>query len=222
MCGRFSLIAVSEFLSTRFNVTIEQDLIPRYNISPSQTIPVIFNDKPKVLSSARWGLIPHWAKDEKTSYSMINARSETLLEKPAYKVPFQRMRCLIPADGFYEWKKAGTQKVPYRVVLRDNGLFAFAGIYDRWQHGEKNIVSCSIITTGPNELMKHIHDRMPVILKREHENAWLSDTPLPELQKMLVPYPAEEMRAYQISELVNSVRNIGKEIIEPVKSLAEY
>ena len=223
MCGRFSLITISEFLSNRFNVTIEEELVPRYNIAPSQNIPIITNVNPGKLIMARWGLVPHWAKDKSVGYSMINARAETLLEKSSYKMPFQRQRCLIPADGFYEWKKTDTKKVPYRITLKDQKVFAFAGIYDIWKTEEEELLSCSIITTTPNRLVAQIHDRMPAILRQEHERLWLAETPVARLSEVaLVPYPPEQMKSEQISELINSPKNDSVEVIKPVKSLLDF
>jgi putative SOS response-associated peptidase YedK len=221
VCGRFSLITISDYLSSRFNVTIESDILPRYNIAPGTDIGIIKNTKPDVLSFAHWGLIPHWAK-EKTAYSMINARAETLLEKPAYKGAFQQTRCLIPADGFYEWKKSDGIKVPYRIVRKDGGLFAFAGLFDRWEHEGKRLVSCTIITTDANEMMKPIHDRMPVVLRQGDEARWLANTPVSELQTMLKPYPDDDLMVYQISDLVNSPKNEGEAVVRPIKQLQDY
>jgi putative SOS response-associated peptidase YedK len=221
MCGRFSLIAISSFLSDRFAVTIDKEVVPRYNIAPGTDIPVVLNESPDRLSFAHWGLIPHWAKEEKTSYTMINARAETLHEKPAYKMPFESMRCLIPADGFYEWKKTDG-KIPFRFTLKDESVFSFAGIYDRWNHEGKHIVSCSIITTPANELMRPIHDRMPVMLSHSSEKQWLANTSPERLHKLLAPYPSEEMKAYQISTLVNSPKNDNADIIRPLKTLGDY
>jgi len=221
MCGRFSLITVSEFLSDRFKVRVEEELVPRYNIAPGQYIPAILSEAPRKISMVRWGLIPNWSKDEKVGYKMINARAETLEERNAYKVPFRRMRCLIPADGFYEWKNADGMKIPYRITLQGGELFAFAGIYDHWKHDEEEIVSCSIITTSPNKIVAPIHDRMPVVLNKDDEDKWLGDVPADELVLLLRPY-AGEMKTERISELVNSPKNDTEEVIKPVKSLLDY
>jgi len=210
MCGRFSLtIAESQTILHRFGLKkIAVDLKPRYNIAPSQQIAVILNESSDILTEARWGLIPHWAKDEKSSYTMINARAESIQEKPAYKEPFQHKRCLIVADSFYEWNK--NSKKPYRIMLQDESLFSFAGIWDR----RNTVTTCSIITTTPNELMKNIHVRMPVILPQENEKKWLSNITPEEALGMLKPYDAHHMKAYEISPLINSVKNESPEVLK--------
>ena len=213
MCGRFSLtIAESQTILHRFGLKkIAFDLKPRYNIVPSQQIAVILNESSENLTEATWGLIPHWAKDESTSYKMINARAESINEKPAYKEPFEHKRCLIIADSFYEWNS----KKPYRMMMKDEGLYSYAGIWDRW----KDRTTCSIITTTPNELMKKIHIRMPVILPKEQEKKWLSQIKPEEALTMLKPFDATQMKAYEISPLVNSVKNESPDVIKP---LAKY
>jgi len=222
MCGRFSLITVGEFLADRFKVKVDDNVKPRYNIAPTQDVSIITNDLQGELTTARWGLVPHWAKDQSMAYKMINARAETIAEKAAYKVSFRKKRCLIPADSFYEWKKANGQKIPHRILMKDDGLFAFAGLYDIWLHGEIEIVTCTIITTSPNKVVAGLHDRMPVILSRENEKRWLDEDNEARLQEMLRPYPPEAMRAYQVSALVNSPSNEGEQVIKPVKSLLDY
>ncbi len=211
MCGRFSFSKPErQLLLNRFGLKkIEIELNPRYNIAPSQKVPVIFNSSPDTLSEAQWGLIPFWAKDEKIGYKMINARAETVADKPAYRDPFRKKRCLIIADSFYEWNKKGGRKTPYRIMRKDSGFFAFAGIYDQW----KDITTCSIITTEPNELLKKIHIRMPVILNKEDEGRWLEK---PD-KGLLKPYPAEGMKMYEISSLVNKPENDSEEIMKPSK-----
>ncbi|MET3504922.1 putative SOS response-associated peptidase YedK [Halalkalibacter oceani] len=163
--------------------------------------------------------MPVWAKDPKIGYKMINARGETIDEKPAFKRLLQRRRCLVVADGFYEWLKKDDKKQPYRITINDGGVMTFAGLWDRWKSDDEEIVSCTIITTKPNELMSDIHDRMPVILGEEERKVWL-DTSIEDkhiLKDLIKPYAAKEMRAYEVSELVNSPRNESKECI---KSLA--
>jgi putative SOS response-associated peptidase YedK len=204
MCGRFSLFTAGSVISDRFNIDIDEPLKARYNIAPGQDAAVIMRDVPNRLSFLRWGLIPAWAKDEK--FSMINIRTESLV-KPAFKEAFAKRRCLIIADGFYEWKKLGDEKIPYRIIL--DKPFAFAGIYDIW----KDKVGFAIVTTEPNSTVKPIHDRMPVILKEEYEKVWLSDIPTDILLKFLVPYPGK-MKAYRISRLVNSPANDNPDLIE--------
>jgi putative SOS response-associated peptidase YedK len=215
MCGRFSLYQISEFL-TRFNVELDEPLEPRYNIAPGQMSPIITNDEPSKVTFASWGLIPFWSKDPKIAFKTINAKAETLEEKPAYRTAFKRHRCLIPADGFYEWKSTDQGKTPYRITLIDNSLFSFAGIFDIWKNHEgKEITSFSIITLPPNDLLVKIHDRMPAILRRENEKIWLQEESAEKLKEMLNPYPSSEMRAYEISKLVNSPSADTPDVIKP-------
>jgi len=204
MCGRFSLITVGEFLSDRFKVEVDDRVQARYNIAPSTDIPIITNDESSKITMARWGLVPTWAKDQSIGYKMINARAETVAEKSAYRVPFRKHRCLIPADGFYEWKKAN------------------AGLFDIWHHNEIEIISCTIITTSPNKVVAPIHDRMPVILSRDNEMKWLAEENETRLQEMLRPYPPDDMDSIRISEFINTPGNEGEEVVKPVKSLLDY
>jgi len=221
MCGRFSLTTTEkQFILSRFELDeIKIKLEPRYNIAPSQMIPVIRNDYPHELNEAKWGLIPHWAKDETNAYKMINARSETISEKPAYREAFKRHRCLIIADSFYEWNKKGGLKTPYRIMLKNEDVFAFAGIFDIWH----DTISCSIATTEPNKLMEKIHIRMPVILQKKDEKRWLESEP-EEALKLLKPYDVNKMKMYEVSSQINSPANDFKGLIEPVNksTLAEF
>ncbi|MBN1645626.1 SOS response-associated peptidase [Candidatus Woesearchaeota archaeon] len=220
MCGRFSLVAVSQALAERFNAVLPRPIKPRYNIAPSSEVPVIMNRSEEKFTIARWGLIPPWAQNMTVGYKMINARVETLQEKPSYKMPFKLKRCLVPADGFYEWKKTPEGRIPYRITLKSEELFAFAGLYDRWRDPEGNeVMSFTIITLPPNDLVRQIHDRMPAILRKEHEKVWLADTPARTLlDEILQPYPAELMQSFRISSMINSPSNDGPELIRPVKS----
>jgi putative SOS response-associated peptidase YedK len=169
----------------------------------------------------RWGLVPFWADDPKIGYKMINARAETVDEKASFKVPFRQQRCLILADGFYEWKKEGKEKQPYRFRLKNEKPFAFAGLWSKWTKGEEPLYTCTIITTKPNELTRKVHDRMPVILPEDTYNMWLdpnmSDTEF--LKSLLLPYPAEEMETYPVSTLVNSPKNDLAEILSPLNTV---
>jgi|SRR3990172_6857786 len=209
MCGRYTLTKGVDAVQARFNVLFNPGLYKsRYNVAPTQTVPAITNhDGQNQGEFMRWGLVPVWAKDIKIGYRMINARAETLGEKSAWARLLKRRRCLIPADGFYEWKKDGSKSgVPHRIVIRGEDLFAFAGLWDEWRSPEgETIRSCSIITTESNALIVPIHDRMPVILHPEAEEFWL-DTALEDLgilTRMLACYPAEDMEAYPVSTLVN-------------------
>jgi putative SOS response-associated peptidase YedK len=197
---------------------------PRWNAAPTDKHPVVLLDgepKERRLEPLRWGLIPYWAKDAKIGYSTINATAETVATKPAFKEPFQRRRCLVPADGFYEWQKLGTkEKQPYHIGMADGSLFAFAGLWERWKDkatGE-TVRSFSIITTTPNELCAPIHDRMPVILDSGAYPIWLGEEEAlaDELSSLLRPFPAERMRAYPIGPRVGNVKNDDAALVEPL------
>jgi putative SOS response-associated peptidase YedK len=218
MCGRFSIAAPEGPIENRFDVDIGFNYTPRFNCAPTQNIPVISNQEPGKLNLFRWGLIPVWAKDKKIGNSLINARAETVNEKPAFRNSFRRKRCLVPADGFYEWKRtAAKQKTPYRIMMKDRSLFAMAGIWDSWKDKEGEIIhSFSIITTTPNDLMRDIHDRMPVILDRKDEKTWLHENDQDVLIQLLKPFPAELMKAHPVSTLVNSPANDTAEVMIPV------
>jgi putative SOS response-associated peptidase YedK len=194
-------------------------LQPKYNVAPGQLVTTIVNDgHSNRLGELKWGLIPAWADDEKTGYKLINTRSETVATKPAFRKIFSKKRCLIPADGFYEWRKQDTGKQPMRIVLKSRSLFGLAGIYETWTNPNGvTISSCSILTTEPNELMASIHNRMPVILRREDEALWLDrsvNDPEP-LLSLLRPYPADELEAYPVDPAVGSVKNDNPSLIEP-------
>ncbi len=219
MCGRYQLSVKEKDITVRFHVDVYEKLYrPSYNCAPSQALPVISNDNPGVMSLYKWGLIPFWAKDPKIGYKLINAKAETINEKPSFRNSFRRKRCMVLCNGFYEWRKNGKEKTPYRIYLKQEKLFAMAGIWDEWKDAEERPVrSFSIITTSPNELMKDIHSRMPVILKEEEEAIWLKENDPGRLSSLLQPYPADEMEAYKISSFVNSPRNDSPEVIEPVR-----
>jgi putative SOS response-associated peptidase YedK len=219
MCGRFSFSPLSKVIEDRFDVKVDPHYKPRYNCAPSQNLAVITNQDRENLNFFKWGLIPFWAKDPKIGYRMINAKAETIAEKPSFKNPFKRKRCLVLSDGFFEWKRIDEKdKIPYRIFLKDEPLFSMAGIWDTWKNEKgEPIHSFSIITTGPNGLMKNIHERMPVILSKEAEKTWLDETPINELVPLLKPYPAESMSAYPVSRLVNSPANDRPEVLEPVE-----
>lgn len=223
MCGRFSLTEEIYNLKRQFEFEFFEEIGPRYNIAPSQMVLAIGQNKgTRKGAYLKWGMVPYWASDPKIGYKMINARSEGIEEKPSFKQPFKQRRCLILSDGFYEWKKNGKVKHPYRFVMKDHKPFALAGLYDVWKkEGEHALVTCTIITTTPNEVTKDVHDRMPVILKKEDYDTWLDpnnhDTSL--LKSLLTPYPAEEMMKYEISSLVNSPKNEDPTILQPLNSL---
>lgn len=224
MCGRFTLTASIEQIMDRFEIQAFLDaknFSPSYNIAPSQMVLAVINDgKSNRMGFLKWGLIPPWAKDPSIGNKLINARAETLSEKPSFRKAFQKKRCLIIADSFYEWKRHGGQtKTPMRIKLKSNELFAMAGIWEQWKSPEgKSVFSCSVITTAANPLMKEIHDRMPVILKQEDEKTWLSPaiSDINFLQQFLVPYDDERMEAYEVSPLVNSPKNNSIELIQKI------
>ena len=220
MCGRFALYSDPFTLARRFEAYAPPELSPRYNAAPSQNIPIVRDEGEKRrFALARWGLIPHWAKDIKIGYSTINARAETVASKPAFRNAFRHRRCLIPADGFYEWQVIPGSKIkqPWLIVLGDKEPMAFAGLWERWRSPEgEELESCSIIVTKANEIMRPIHDRMPVILAPCDWDAWLE----PEakdaggLQGLLKPYSAEDMAAWPVTTKVNSPRNDSLECME--------
>jgi len=225
VCGRITLSTDKDDLQSRWGFIDPSgvlDLIkPRYNIAPSQNSPTLMvKEDRRVLVMMRWGLVPFWAKEPSIGYKMINAKSETLSEKPSFRKPFKEKRCLVLADGFYEWEKTDKKnKVPYRFVLKNRQPFAFAGLWDVWKTPEGDtLLSFTIITTRANELMERIHDRMPVILHEKDEAKWLDpefkDTD--KLSSLLQPYPSEQMVAYKVSTIVNSPKNDTPSCIEPV------
>lgn len=218
MCGRFVLTADSETIQLAFHLTMMPDShIPRFNIAPSQPIAVITNEQPQALTFHRWGLIPSWAKDPAIGHKMINARSETVDEKPSFRAAFKRRRCLIPANGFFEWQKQDGGKIPMYIHMQDDAVFAFAGLWEVWHSPEGDEVrSATILTTEPNPLMAEIHNRMPVILPPSAYEVWLGDAKESDLKGLLIPYPAQDMTAYRVSTFVNRPTNDTPETIEPV------
>jgi putative SOS response-associated peptidase YedK len=219
MCGRFNFLTHQEELRERFGIRkFEFDVNPRYNVTPSQKIATIIQDQDVKLVGMRWGLIPFWAKELNSKYSMINARVETILEKRAYSKSFKKWRCLIPATGFYEWQKVGKKKKPMHIRFKSKELFAFAGIYNPWKAPtDTTVLSCSIVTTSPNKLLEPIHNRMPVILRKKDEATWIN----PELEDtkklfgLLKPYLNRPLEAYEISTYVNKPGNEGPQCITP-------
>jgi len=222
MCGRFVLDTSPETLQQTFDlVTVPESLPPRFNIAPSQPVAVITNRDPQQVDFFKWGLVPFWSKDPSIGYKMINARAETIAEKPAFREAFKRRRCLIPATGFYEWTKSGSAKQPMYIHLRDNQVFAFAGLWETWKDENGTpLHSCTILTGEPNDLIQNFHHRMAVILHPSDYKLWLSPdemTPA-ELMPLLQPYPAEEMDAYEVSKIVNSPANDLRECIVPLSA----
>ncbi|MCP4417290.1 MAG: SOS response-associated peptidase [Chloroflexi bacterium] len=227
MCGRFALTTPTEQLALMFDVdkTAAAALppsVPRYNIAPSQPVAAIRRGEngEREFTFFRWGLIPSWAKDIKFGSRMINARSETVAEKPSFRAAFKRRRCLIPADGFYEWQKLGNGKQPMfiRPAEGEKRPFALAGLWEVWRDSEGSALqTCTILTTRPNELMAPIHKRMPVIVEPEDFDLWLHPEPNPEQGlHLLRPYPALKMTAYPVSTIVNNPRNDVPDCIQPI------
>lgn len=210
MCGRFSFVFTKKIIEKRFDLSDTGNYEPRYNCAPSQKLAVITNQNPDKLSFFKWGLVPSWAKDTAIGNKMINAKAETITEKPSFKNAIQQRRCLIPVDSFYEWNK---EKEPYHFFLKGEEPFALAGIWDSWKDQNNNLTTTfSIITTEANDLLKLFHTRMPAIIDRNYEKKWLLSENTNELMELLKPYDPTEMVCYKISKLVNSAANETPEI----------
>lgn len=220
MCGRYTQTASPEDLMFRFGFSMQEVVLkPRYNLAPGQLAPVVVNEEAKTLVMMQWGLVPSWAKEPSIGYKMINARAETLAEKTSFKRLLPSRRCLILADGFYEWAKLNKGKAPMRFFLKGGEPFAFAGLWDRWKKPDGNeLRTYTIITTQANELLRPIHDRMPVILTRENEAKWLDPEwkDSKKLGELLKPYEASEMESCYVSPMVNSPKNDLAQCIQPV------
>jgi putative SOS response-associated peptidase YedK len=218
MCGRFTLRSPASRVAEAFALQEPVELRPRYNIAPSQMVAAVrLEADERRLVQLKWGLIPSWADDPAVGYKMINARSETVASKPSFRSAYKSRRCLIVADGFYEWQKAGAKKQPFHVRLKGGSPFAFAGLWERWKRDEQEIESCTIITTEANELMAPIHNRMPVIVAPDDYQLWLDTaSALDRLPELLKPYPAAGMEAYAVSTTVNNPRNDVPECVEAV------
>jgi putative SOS response-associated peptidase YedK len=217
MCGRYTLR--SRGSAKFYGVPVSQlpFLAPRYNIAPTQSVPVILaRGAERELAMFQWGLIPSWSKEPK---GFINARAETLLAKPSFSESFQRRRCLIPADGFYEWQRHGRSKQPYFFQMKDETPFAFAGVWDKWQGSGRSITSCAIITTTPNQVLATIHDRMPVILgDDEAQDSWLRSNARPaELKELLVPFRGSLMKSFPVSSRANSAEADDAQLVEEIE-----
>lgn len=222
MCGRYKLVTDAHVLiecfaveSMRFDIS---KLKPHYNIAPSQDVPIIRETGAgRELVLARWGLVPSWSKEPRTKYSTINARLETVADKPTYRNAFRRRRCLVPADGFYEWRQSET-KMPFHIRMPDAGVFAFAGLWERWEQGEIGFDSCTVIVTKANELMRPIHHRMPIIVDPKDYDRWLDPRVRDDTQLMecLKSAPSERLTAFPISNYVNSPRHDDARCIEAV------
>ena len=223
MCGRYRRTTREEELARRWSIPIPEqpDLPISWNVAPTAEVLAIRlkrDTKAQSFDWLRWGLIPYWSKDKRIAYSTINARAETIDKTPVFRQAFQKRRCLIPADGFYEWRKTRPPKVPFHIALKDESPFCFAGVWEAWKDPSTGewLRSCSIITTEANELVAQIHDRMPVILREKYFATWLGDTSETELKLLLRPFPPEEMQMWEISLRVNSAANNDPAIIDPV------
>jgi len=221
MCGRFTLRAPASTIAEEFQLLDVQPLAPRFNVAPTQPVAAVRlvpESGQRQLVWLKWGLVPSWAKDPAIGNRLINARAESVAEKPAFRGAFRRRRCLVVADGFYEWQRTGGRKQPYFIRLRDDRPFAFAGLWEFWEGAEHGTLeTCTLITTGPNEVMEPIHDRMPVILSPDDYDRWL-DPSIQEpdkLRPLLRPYPAGAMLAVPVSGHVNNPKNDDAECIVP-------
>jgi putative SOS response-associated peptidase YedK len=224
MCGRYRRTTSAEELARRYHIAIppQRDVPISWNIAPTQEVLTIrYNPetKQRTLDTLRWGLVPNWAKDAKIAYKTINARAETVDTAPSYRQAFKKRRCLVPCDGFYEWEKINGGKVPYSIGMQDDSAFVFAGLWEGWKdpaNGEW-LHTCTIITGEANEFVREIHPRMPVILPEEHHDSWLTGEAGKEI---LIPFPADRMKAWPIDARVNSPRNNDPELIVPVEPRA--
>ncbi|MEN2768251.1 SOS response-associated peptidase [Ornithinibacillus xuwenensis] len=219
MCGRYTLLADELDILEEFDVERQiTDYHPSYNIAPGQNVLAIIHDgKEKRAGYLRWGLVPSWANDEKIGYKMINARSESAHEKPSFKGLMSRKRCLIVADSFYEWQRINDQKIPKRIHLKDRKLFAFAGLWDKWQHTYKALFTCTILTKEANPFMQEIHHRMPIILPKDKEDDWIAPSRMEpqEAQAFLEQIDPDDLTAYSVSSYVNAAKNNDEACIAP-------
>jgi putative SOS response-associated peptidase YedK len=217
MCGRYTLSTPAGRLAEEFQLDSTVEIPPSYNVAPTQQVAAVLEDEGgRRLEMLRWGLVPSWADDPDIGARMINARSETAPEKPSFRRAFRGRRCLIAADGFYEWKREDGGKQPYYFRMQDGRPFAFAGLWESWDKGGGELLTCTILTTRPNSVLQGIHDRMPVILPHDAYNAWLDpDADREELGEFMIPYPGDDLETYPVSRFVNSPRNNDERCIEP-------
>ena len=222
MCGRYQVHTPIEQIAREFNAVLTDDaavLAPRYNVAPSLKVPAVrVRDNTRELTAFTWGLVPSWSKDL-SGTKPIDARAETIFDTPTFRTAIRQRRCLLPADGFYEWQQRPGGRQPWHIGMLDGSLFALAGVWQYWKRAANEaVVSCAIVVTDANEMMAEIHQRMPVIIARADYARWLdpSLSDPGEIAKLLVPYPADEMRAYPVSTRVNSAKNEGVELVQPV------
>lgn len=219
MCGRYVFYETLEAMKRFHADPPGTRVVPRYNAAPSQDLPIVLRNSPNHIECMRWGLIPSWAKDPKIGYKLINARAETVAEKPSFRHAFKSQRCLVPANGFYEWELGddGKTKLPFYIRRKDQQLFGMAGLWEEWKDAQDKVIrSFTIITTTPNAVMRPIHDRMPVILRQADEAAWLDpdNHNVQQLQSFLNP-STEQLEAIHVSKIVNSPEHEGAQLIEP-------
>lgn len=225
MCGRYTIIAKAEVIEKKFNVEVPESYSSTYNAAPTQILPVITNKNPSQVSFFQWGLIPAWSKDKRIGAKLINARAESITKKVSFKKSFTQRRCLVPADGFYEWKRYSKKsKVPYRIQLRSKELFAFAGLWEEYIDEDQNLVQTfTIITTEANSSISKIHSRMPVILDLKSEQHWLSSNmTADEHLRLLSLNNEQELAYYTVSPLVNSVSNNNPQLILPTPPTDQF
>jgi putative SOS response-associated peptidase YedK len=217
MCGRYTLSTPAGRLAEEFRLDDAGDIPPSYNIAPTQQVATILEEEGgRHLEMLRWGLVHSWADDPEIGARMINARSETAAEKPSFRSAFRRRRCLIVADGFYEWKREDGGKQPYYFRMQEGRPFAFAGLWESWEKGDGALRTCAILTTRANPVLDGIHDRMPVILPSGAYDLWLDpDADREQISDLLIPYPGEDLETYPVSRYVNSPRNNDEHCIEP-------
>lgn len=225
MCGRYDLATTSKALAAHFQLLFEPTFSPRYNIAPTQVLPVVRSDgsRARQCVAMRWGLIPSWAKDAGIGNKMINARGESLSQKPAFRTLVKSRRCLVPATGFFEWKKTGKIKQPYRIHPSNEGLFAFAGLWDSWRDANNQVIeSFTIITGRPNSLVQPIHDRMPAIIAPDQYERWLTgELDSDGLAAVLDPFPADQLQADRVGRCVNSPSHDSPECLKPTDEPAD-
>lgn len=221
MCGRYSFSSSKEKIEKQLGVRVKKALEPNYNIAPTQQAYIVTDKAPDMLQQYRWGLIPYWANDPKVGNNLINARAEGISSKPSFRIPIRRQRCLVLADGFYEWRNEGGEKRPYRITLKEGAVMVFAGLWDIWKGGQgEELHSFAVITTRPNAEMTEVHNRMPVILaNRGLQNRWLQEKDLYETMALLQPLEDDMLKIFPVSKMVNSVKvnspDLYKEVDTP-------
>jgi putative SOS response-associated peptidase YedK len=223
MCGRYTIYTKKDALEQRFNAALEESFVPRYNAAPSQLLPIIRNDNPAAITLVSWGFLPSWVKDFEKMKPQINARAESVTEKPYWRSAFKKHRCLIPSTGYYEWQKAAGGKQPYFIHLENSEPFAMAGLFSTYTNQAGEVASgYAVITTAANKQLADIHHRMPVILNQNDEQPWLDpELPAADAKSLLQSYPSVDMEAYPVSTRVNSPRQESPQLITPASSLGE-